>query len=76
MKKPKSGKWSRKFAVELKAARLAAKMTQAQAADFTGFALNSWQDWEQRRRLPAPGMQRLLIDKLASAQPKLEGAAA
>jgi DNA-binding transcriptional regulator YiaG len=43
---------------EIKAARIAAHLTQTQAAEKIGYTERAWQDWEGGRR----GMRRALFD--------------
>lgn len=44
---------------EIKAARAAAKLTQAEAATLVYSTLSAWQRWEQGERRMHPGLWRL-----------------
>lgn len=54
---------------EIKAARLAAGLTQRQAAERIGYKLRSWEDWEQGKR----NMRQVVFDVFKTKTKHLKG---
>ena len=49
---------------KIKAARIAARLTQAQVYELLGIPLRTLQDWENDRRKPPEWAERLIIKEL------------
>lgn len=52
---------------KIKAARIAARLTQAQVYELLGIPLRTLQDWENDRRKPPEWVERLIIKELKKA---------
>ncbi len=57
---------------QIRAARLEAGLTQAQAADLINATASAWESWEQGLRRMHPGLWELFRIKLGSSIPALE----